>query len=852
MATVVVPLFEAPAGLLRHAEVWLVLMAAIILVLVQRLWSLKSQEQAFAECLRRSAQREAVHEKRYRELLDNSSDIVYTHDVQGKLITWSKAGELVTGYTQHELSGRKLIELVPAQAREATEKIFQAITSGRGPATFELVILAKNSTPITLDVSTRAITQEDKQVGVLGFARDITARKNAEDALKHSELRLRAVVTNAPVILFAISSSGVLTLCDGKGLVDLHAAPQDFVGRTVGDLEAVLPGTSAAYECAMAGDRATIVQQACGRTYETQFVPVHHGNAVTGLIGVAIDITERKRSEVEAQRARAVAEAASKAKSEFLANMSHEIRTPMNCILGMTELALDGPLSDEQREYLDLVKVSTNSLVTIINDILDFSKIEAGKLELDLARFSLTNLLTMTVKHLAVTARQKGLEISYHISPGTPDSLLGDEGRLRQVLTNLIGNAIKFTEKGSVRVRARTEIQAQSEVVLRFEVADTGIGIPREKQDLIFDAFAQADGSTTRRYGGTGLGLTISRQIVELMDGHIGVESEPGKGTTFHFTVRLQAIRETASQDSERLQSESGDHTSPAARLPGKPRRILLAEDNPANQRLILYLLRKQPYELAVANSGLEAVSAVERAGPGSFDLILMDVQMPQMNGLEATAVIRQREKGTGMRTPIVALTAHAMKDDMEHCLEAGMDAYIAKPIQRDQLLEVIERWVSQTAGENGRAQATCSDIFDVAQSLERTAGDAILLRELAQLFLARYPALMEEASHFVAAGDNARLRRTTNSIISSLGNFSARAAFRAATVLQSKISAGTSNEIHEAYISFHQEMERLMPALQFLVHDPPHGQPTTLSADSVGWPAPQPDSRELRLTLKT
>jgi PAS domain S-box-containing protein len=735
----------SPRGLLKQPDWWIGLMAVIIFALLQRVRALISREREYAELLRRAAQREATHERRYRELLDNSSDIVYTHDLEGKLITWSKAGELITGYTQREVSGKSLMDLVPPDERAEIESILRELTCGRGPVTFELVILAKEGNRIILDVSTRAITQEDRQVGVLGFARDITARKNAEEALKQSEF--------------------------------------------------------------------------------------------------------------EAQRAREAAEAASKAKSEFLANMSHEIRTPMNCILGMTELALDGPLSAEQREYLELAKASTGSLLTIINDILDFSKVEAGKLELDLARFSLADLLGTTLKHFALRARQKGLQIGHHIAPGTPDTFLGDAGRVRQVLTNLIGNAIKFTEKGSVMVRVRPELQSESEAVLRFEVIDTGIGIPPEKQQMIFDAFAQADGSATRRYGGTGLGLTISRQIVELMDGSIGVDSDPEKGSTFQFTLRLRKINE-APLPAPGTRLLEGRAITETATLVGTRAalRILLAEDNPANQKLILYMLRKQRYEVSVANNGREALAAFEKAGPGGFNVILMDIQMPQMNGFEATAAIREKEKGSAARIPVIALTAHAMKGDMERCFGAGMDAYIPKPIHRDQLLELIERFARAGAGGHGAAAlAPSSDVFDIGQSLERAGGDANLLRELAQIFLSVSPAMIEEARQAMGAQDNTRLDRACHSLISSLGNFSGRTAFEAAKALETKIAAGNREEIQAAFRRLDDELERLKAALESLVHSSHAPQGTadgTVERNMTDEAAHQPETGSVHAVL--
>jgi len=674
---------------------WPALTVAVILVLIQKIWAMKSKEHEYAEFVRRSARREALHEKRYRELLDNSSDIVYTHDLEGKLITWSKAGELITGFTQRELFQKPIAELAPPDQREAVRQWIQHIIDGKSSGTYELVIIAKDGSRIILDVSTRAITQDGKQVGILGFARDITERIQAQEALKQSELRLRTVVTNVPVILFALDRQGVFTFCEGKGLEALEMKPEQVVGRSIRTLDRFFPGIARRFERAISGEPFVALQEVNGLIYECQVVPSRDDKGeVTGLIGIAIDITARKKSEEEAQKAREAAEAASKAKSEFLANMSHEIRTPMNGILGMTELALDTDLTPEQREYLEMVKLSADSLLTIINDILDFSKIEAGKLEIESEPFDLRHLIEMTLKPLSIRAQQKGLTLTSKVDSNVPELLMGDSGRLRQVLTNLVGNAVKFTEQGSVEVRVKAESLSREEATLQVEVVDTGIGIPRSKQQAIFEAFAQADGSTTRKYGGTGLGLTITRKIIEMMGGVIGVESEEGKGSNFYFIVPFRIAQQKEAADFEpEPGGRNGDHQT-ASGSPSLPIRILLAEDNPANQKLALYLLQKRGYVVEVASNGHQALAALEKAGPSGFDLALMDVQMPLMSGFEVTAAVREMEKSSGRHLPIIALTAHAMKGDMERCLEAGMDGYLSKPIQRNELLEMIHRFV--------------------------------------------------------------------------------------------------------------------------------------------------------------
>jgi len=692
----------------------------------------------------------------YRALFESSPDAIFILEASGfqagRIVSANPAAAILHGYPLDELLRLRIQDLeTPESAALAPDRLRQ-ILDGR-TLVFEVEHRRKDGATFPVEVTASPL-QLDGQSYVLAIARDITERKQIRQALVEREQRLRAIFDLEPECVKLLDHEGRLLEMNPAGLAMIEAESIDQVrGQPVFLLVApewkpaflqfhqrVFAGASTSLDFEIIGLKGT------RRWMESHAVPLRDAvGKVTALVAVTRDVTARKQAEEENRKAHAAvaainadlaetnrqleesiqranqmalaAEAASRAKSDFLATMSHEIRTPMNGVIGFTNLLADTALTVEQREHIEIIRSSGETLLTLINDILDFSKIEAGRMELERVPFDLRLAVQQALAVLKTRAAAKGIELRSQIDPAVPTVVISDTTRLRQVLLNLIGNGIKFTERGEVAVEVRrcpvrvsrdysrselnTELfrrqQAAVETIdLLFTVRDTGIGIPPDRLNRLFKPFSQVDTSTTRRFGGTGLGLIISKRLCELMGGGIHVESTPGFGSAFHFTIQAQVANTAALSTpvvaTHAEQLPGSGRTQNVALSDRVPRclRVLLVEDNRVNQALAGALLKKFECEIRLAEDGRKALEALRAE---AFDLVLMDVCMPEMDGCEATRRVRAGECGVERQDIyITAMTANAMEGDREKCLDAGMDAYLSKPIDKSELAAVLER----------------------------------------------------------------------------------------------------------------------------------------------------------------
>lgn len=966
-----------------------------------------------SEILERKKSEDALRESesRLRNAIVNAPIPIILHTEDGEVILLSRMWTDLTGYSQADIptiaNWTKMAYGGQGEEGDRDEiEVFyecEIVGSKKGG---ECIITSADGRKLVWDFRTAPLGKlPDGRRLVIGMAMDITERKRAEERVLQEKKKAEHYLDIAGAIILALDSSARVTLINREGCEVLGYMEDELIGKNW--IEMTVPVdqrrmVTRFFNRMMSGEISMLRRPSHSEviTKSGEHKLISWANSILegddgriiGTLSSGKDITEQKQAQDELQRAKQAAEMASFAKSEFLANMSHEIRTPMNGIVGMIELVLRSEVTPEQNDFLTTALSATDHLKRLLNDILDFSKIEAKKLELDVIAFSLRESVGDTVKSLALQAHEKELKLAHLISSQVPDMLVGDPGRLGQVLVNLIGNAIKFTEQGEVLVQIEKESESEDEVYLHFSVKDTGIGIPVDKQGIIFDVFTQADSSTTRQYGGTGLGLGISSRLVELMNGRIWVESDVGKGSTFHFTIpfRLQdstvtwplpsagrlkdlsvlvvddneinrrvltemliywsmnptavnggraalaemkrvadadepyplvildmmmpdmdgfAVVEQINQSPEFaapaiIMLSSGDHVCdlvrckelevttylrkpikhsellnsilsvlgiktpgstdlqdpPRLTLPESTRklRILLAEDNLVNQRLAVVLLEDRGHTVTVTNNGKEALEAFQR---DSFDIVLMDLQMPEMDGFQATAAIREMESKSGAHTQIIALTAYAMKGDRERCLNAGMDKYITKPIRAEKFLRVVEGWDSARgavmepaepndakmagSGELARKNNTTEDhnlsgehalpplqgeppshepeepdepAFDMSIAMERVHGKMSLLREVAGLFEEEAPKILLEIREAINNRDSRRLHEDAHRLKGSVGNFGARKAFDVAAKMEYLAREKDLVGAHSLYEVLEREIQNLSKALASLI----------------------------------
>jgi PAS domain S-box-containing protein len=674
-------------------------------------------------------------EERYRAVFENSAVAIMVADSASRLVSWNRVTEDLLGMDRSELFGRQVSSLHPPQEWQRLCAT-QCEDHGNG-SHLETKIIRKTGETIDIDIFLSLLRGPRGEItGSMAVAKDITTRKSAEIALREREERLNLAISGADL--------GTWDWDIPTGRINANTRWFEMLGYKPGDLTPHL----SIWESLVHPDDGSWVGSILenhlqNRTpsYEAEYRLRHQSGRWVWVLdkgrvierddngqplracGTHLDITERKEAEACMKRAKeqaeqmsreltkaialandmaAQAEAANTAKSQFLANMTHEIRTPMNAILGFSDLLAEQELTAEQKEYVGLIRDSGKHLLGLINDVLDLSKIEAGRLQVEWETCRLAAVLHSVDAMMHALADKKGLELKVIVSPDVPPLVRTDDSRLRQCLVNLLGNAIKFTDAGHVHLRVRLD-KSHAEPLLRFDVEDTGIGIAREKQELIFDAFTQADGTTTRKYGGTGLGLTITKKLAGLLGGTVSLTSELGRGSVFSLTI---AAGPALSDDSSPQGSSPGEPAAtkrPCGQDAKFRGRVLVAEDVKTNQILIKLMLERLGLSVSLVDNGNDAV---REATHGSYDLVLMDVQMPQKNGHEATRELRS----LGVTTPIVALTAHAMKEDRQECLAAGCSDYLAKPIDRDRLVAVLTPYLRSKEDDSMSTQPRTTD----------------------------------------------------------------------------------------------------------------------------------------------
>ena len=766
-------------------------------------------------------------EERFRTMADGCPAVMWVTNAEGGIQFANRALLEFAGVTHEQLEGQKWqLKLHPDDAPEYLRAFQRAV---REHSPFRAEVRARRCDGEWRWFGSYAeprFTAEGEFLGHVGLSPDITERKQTERALRNSEEKFRQLAENIHEVIWMMDPATCKTLyispayeqvwgrtCDSlyqdrtSGLDAIHPDDRERADRMYAAQLQGVPGESE-FRIRTPGGQEKWIR-------DRSFPVRDDAGQLIRVVGLCEDISERKRYEEELIRAREGADAANQAKSRFLANMSHEIRTPMNGVIGMLQLLCESDLTPEQRGLATVAQSSGRLLLSLINDILDLSKIEAGKVVLDIVTFDLRGAVDGVVQLMRVQASAKGLSVDSQVSPEIPPLLRGDSHRLRQVLTNLVGNAIKFTERGEVRLYAALDGQCDGAATVRFSITDTGIGLRPDRAATLFSRFVQADSSTTRKYGGAGLGLAISKQLVEMMGGTIGVESREGYGSTFSFTAVFE--RAPASQRQPEQGPGARRLAAPAgANRAGRAARILVAEDNATNREVALAQLRKLGYAATAVANGSEAVEAVRRGG---FDLVLMDCQMPVMDGFEATRRIRTSARTDVSDIPIIAVTADAMSDDRDRCLSERMNDYLAKPVELGPLQDVLTHWLSQSGALDTSQTPFTGEppktAFDAEALLGRLRGDRELAVKIIQGFLGDAPSQLDNLRKRLDEADATGARLQAHTLKGSAATVAAAGLRAIGQEMEQAAAAGEWDRFDELLPRAAEELERFRRALE-------------------------------------
>jgi len=720
---------------------------------------------------RKRYEKEIIESKKlFQTVFQNTAAAITVTDKNERLVAWNPFAEKMLGMNKADLFNLPVKNLYPLKEWRRLRS-FRIRQKGM-KSDIETQIYKKDGTVLDVSLSISILKNIDgKIVGSIGIIRDITSQKMAEKKIKESENKIRIILDN--------SAAAIILTDEQERIVSWNKFTENLFGLKKNDF--YFKPVSSLYPKEQWGKiRGDSTRQMESKHHlETKAIRKGGGvididlsvnvlrdakKKIIGTVSIMQDITKQKRAQEMLIQAKLAAEEANSAKSLFLANMSHEVRTPMNTIMGMIDLTLDTGLNGEQRENLNVAKDASINLLSLLNDILDLSRVEAGKIKLEDIEFHLPNVAKSVCKGMSVLANEKKLKLELNFHPEVPELIEGDPVRLRQILVNLINNAIKFTHKGKILVEIKVASRENNEVMLLFSVIDEGIGIPKNKQAKIFDVFAQADDSTTRRFGGTGLGLAISKRLAEMMGGRIWVESEECKGSNFSFTASYKVLKQVKStvfitpEHSEEISKEYLQRNL-------KSLDILLAEDNIVNQKIAVKICESQGWKVEAVENGQEVLDRIYKK---SYDLILMDANMPVLDGLETTKIIRENEKNTGKHIPIIALTARAMQEDRARCLESGMDDYVPKPIDRNHLYTTIANLIKKDGKMSEEA-------IDLKEFLERVQDDKELLLELLDIFSADFQEKRKQMGEAVENKDFDQIKSISHSLKGASGNISAK-----------------------------------------------------------------------------